>query len=89
MAEITEHTYKAFLPGHTVIAQFEQSMVLFALSSRAATFRARRGRGVWFIHKVAALMALIRGRSDSPDLERLANLIHVALFSLETWIGGE
>ena len=36
----------------------------------------------WFIHKVAALMALIRGRSDSPDLERLAKLIHVALFSL-------
>ncbi|CAE7246959.1 RABEPK [Symbiodinium microadriaticum] len=28
-------------------------------------------RGVWYIDNVAALMALIRGRSDSPDLERL------------------
>ena len=37
---------QGFLAGHTVIDQFEQSMVLFALSSRAATFRARRGRGV-------------------------------------------
>ena len=27
-------------------------------------------------------MSLIRGRSKSPDLERLAQLIHVALFAL-------
>ena len=33
-------------------------------------------------------MTLIRGRSDSPDLERLARLIH-ALVSLETWINWE
>ena len=31
-------------------------------------------------------MALIRGRSDAPDLERLAHLIHIALFSLRAWV---
>ena len=31
-------------------------------------------------------MALIRGRSDSPDLSRLAQIIHVGLFSLNTRI---
>ena len=81
VAEITEQTYEAFLPGEATIAQLELSMVLFALTSRASAFRRRRG--VWYM---ARLMDLIRGRSDSPDLERLANLIHVALFSLETWI---
>ena len=34
-------------------------------------------------------MAPSRGRSDSPDLERLAHLIHVPLFSHQTWIYGE
>ena len=28
-------------------------------------------------------MCLIRGRSDSPDLERMANLIHVRLADLD------
>ena len=31
-------------------------------------------------------MALIKGRSDSPDLERLAHLIHLACFALRVWI---
>ena len=59
-------------------------MVLYALTSRAAAFRGCRG--VWYIDNVAALMALIRGRSDAPDLERLAHLIHIALFSLRAWV---
>ena len=59
-------------------------MVLFALASRASSCRSRKG--VWFIDNVAAHMALIRGRSDSPDFEPLAHLIHVALFSLQTWV---
>ena len=66
------------------IAQLELSMVLYALTSPAAAFRGCRG--VWYIDTVAALMALIRGRSDAPDLERLAPLIHIALFSLRAWV---
>ncbi|CAE7218895.1 FCPB [Symbiodinium sp. CCMP2592] len=84
VAQVDRHTYDAFLPGEVKIAQLELSMVLFALTARASTFRSRRG--TWYIDNVAALMALIRGRSDSPDLERLAHLIHVALFSLQVWV---
>ena len=79
MAAITDDTCKACLPGDTKIAQLELSMVLFALTSRASSFRGHRG--VWYIDNVAALMALIGGRSDSPDLQRLTDLIPVALFS--------
>lgn len=31
-------------------------------------------------------MSLIRGRSDSAGLEKLTQLIHLAFFSLRTWI---
>ena len=34
----------------------------------------------------SCFMALIRGRSDSPDLSRLAQIIHAGLLSLNTWI---
>ncbi|CAE7417046.1 unnamed protein product [Symbiodinium sp. CCMP2592] len=84
VAQVDRHSYDAFLPGEVKIAQLELSMVLFALTARASTFRSRRD--TWYIDNVAALMALIRGRSDSPDLERLAHLIHVALFSLQVWV---
>ena len=55
-------------------------MVLYALTARAAAFRGRRG--FWYVDNVAALMVLTRGRSSSPDLERMAQQIHLALFSL-------
>ena len=41
---------------------------------------------VGFIDSTAALMRLVRGRSAQSDLERMAHLIHVILFSLQTWI---
>ena len=62
-------------------------MVLFALVARPAYFRRRRG--LWFIDNTAALMALVRGRSDSPDLARMAQLIHLALFTYDCWIWWE
>ena len=57
--------------------------VLYALFSRPSTFRGRRG--LWFIDNTAALMALIRGRSDNADLEYMSRLIHVTLFALQAW----
>ena len=60
------------------------SMLLYALVARPSWFRHRRG--VWWINNTAALMALIRDRSDSPDLSRLAQLIHVGFFCLNTWV---
>ena len=41
---------------------------------------------VWFIDNVAVLMTLIRGRSESPDLEVMSGIIHALLFAYKTWI---
>ena len=84
LCEVSPSVYSLFTPGDHKIAQLELSMVLYALTARPSRFPG--ARGVWYIDNVAALMCLIRGRSDSPDLERMANLIHVALFALQTWI---
>ena len=84
VANIGRQFYDSMSPGEHKIAQLELSMVLYALVARPDKFRGRRG--VWYIDNVAALMCLIRGRSDSPNLERLSQLIHLALFSLQTWI---
>ena len=75
--------------GHVVhvgwhIAQLELLMVLAALSVYLEHFRGRTG--LWFLDNVAALMAVVRGRSDTPDLDQLAMLTHAAMFGLETSI---
>ena len=44
----------------------------------------RRRRGIWFIDRIAALMALPRGRSRHEDLDNLA--VHAAMFSLQVRI---
>ena len=84
VADIPPAIYDLWTPGDKKIAQLELCQALYALVNRPAKFRGRRG--VWFIDNLAALMALIKGRSDSPDLERLAHLIHMACFSLRVWI---
>ena len=84
VAVVTPRLYSLWTPGDKKIAQLELSMLLYALVARPSHFRHRRG--VWWIDNTAALMALIRGRSDSPDLSRLAQIIHVGLFCLNTWI---
>ena len=66
------------------IAQLELLMVLVALLSEPAKFRGTYG--VWFIDNVAALMAVVRGRSDNPELDHMASMIQAVLFSLQTWM---
>ena len=56
-------------------------MVAHALINRASSFR--YCRGLCFIDNVASLMCLIRGRSDSSDLEKICHFIHMVLFALE------
>ena len=75
--------YDLWGPGDKKIAQLELLQVLYALFSRPASFRGRRG--LWFIDNTAALMALIRGRSDNADLEHMSRLIHLTLFALKAW----
>ena len=57
-------------------------MVLVGLVELAPELRGTRG--VWFIDNIAALMALVRGRSGTDDLDSLARIIHCALFALRT-----
>ena len=42
----------------------------------------RGRRGIWFVDNVAALMALVKGRSDVEELEKMAELIHAMMFAL-------
>ena len=37
---------------------------------------------VWFVDNVAALMALIKGRSDHEELDHMAQIAHSLLFHL-------
>ena len=76
----------------TYIAQFELFIVLMGLLDLAEDFRCRRG--VWFIDNIAALMALVKGRSNSPSLDQLAMLIHAAQYALRSniyfeWVPSE
>ena len=59
-------------------------MVLIAMLKLPDELRGKRG--IWFIDNIAALMALVRGRSNSTDLDKLAGSIHAALFAMQTWM---
>ena len=61
-------------PAETHIAQLELSMVL----DRTAWPVSQSSRPL-FLDNVAAVMTLVRGRSNNPDLAKLGHLIHPAL----------
>jgi hypothetical protein len=82
--EIESDLYRMWEPCVNYIAQLELVMVLVAVLK--VPDRLRGKRGVWFIDNTAALMALIRGRSNSADLDRLAGSIHAALFAMQIWM---
>ena len=81
VATVDASWFAWFTPGSQKIAQLEMLMVAHALINRASSFRFCRG--FWFIDNVASLMCLIRGRSDSEDLEKICHFIHIVLFALE------
>ena len=77
---ITEDVLSLWRPQDVLIAQLELLMVFQAIVTFPDAFR--YATGVWYIDNIAALMSLVRGRSDNPDLERMAQMIHLALFHL-------
>ena len=83
MACLPPTLYNLWSPGDHKIAQLEMLMIQYALVERAQRFRGRRG--IWYIDNVASLMALVRGRSDSPDLDLMVRQIHTMLFALGAW----
>ena len=68
----------------TKIAQLELLMVLQGLLAFPAEFRG--ASGVWYVDNIAALMALVRGRSDSPELDHMAQTIFILLFHLRCYL---
>ena len=80
VAVVDDSLYNLFQESDHHIAQLELALILYGLLARPAEFRGRRG--IWFVDNTAALMLFIRGRSSSPDLERLSQVIHLCLFTL-------
>ena len=39
---------------------------------------------VWFIDNIAALMALVKGSSNSHSLDQMAKIVHLACFAIRT-----
>ena len=83
VSDIPRSVYDMFTPGEKKIAQLELIQIIYALVHCSSQFRGRRG--VWYLDNTAALMVLIRGRSDSSDLERMAQIIHCLMFGLRCW----
>ena len=84
VADLPPELYEIWGHQETYIAQLELYMVLAGLARWAEEFREKRG--IWFIDNIAALMALVRGRSRSQSLDNLARAIHAAMFALKAWI---
>ena len=86
MGSVPDEIFDWFTPGSQKIAKLEILIIAHALVNRADFFRRRFSGGdevFWFIDNVASLLCLIRGRSDSVNLEKKAQFIHIALFALE------
>ena len=64
------------------IAQLELLTVYMGLAYNASS--ARGMHGIWFVDNIAALMALIRGRSNNDELDSMAGAIHGLLFALRS-----
>ena len=84
VVELPQELYEIWGSQVTYIAQLELYMILAAVTAFADDFRDKRG--VWFVDNIAALMALVRGRSNSESLDQMALRIHAALFSIRAWI---
>ena len=82
VADIHPWWYSVWQTAEVHIAQLEISMVAYALLGLPDRFRNRRG--IWFLDNVASLMALVKGRSSSRDLENFAHMVHMLLLGLNT-----
>eukprot|EP00438_Fugacium_kawagutii_P026991 Skav212047 [mRNA] locus=scaffold2377:23795:26543:+ [translate_table: standard] len=67
----------------TKIAQLELLAVVQGLLSYPSLFR--HARVVWYVDNIAALMALVRGRSDNPELDHMSQIAHLLLYQLQSY----
>ena len=89
---IPNELYEMWGDQHTYISQLELMVVITVMIQCAPLVR--NSRGVWFIDNVAALMALVNGRSNTDSLDQMALLGHLASFALGAnsfyeWVGSK
>ena len=84
VVDIPDTVYCYWGDYETYIAQLEMLMILVAMVDLAPIMRGRRG--IWYIDNVAALMAMVRGRANNPDLDRMAEILQGAMYALDMWI---
>ena len=84
VVQIPSQVYSLWGDHETYIAQLELMMILAAILRHGP--KLKHTKGIWFVDNVAALMALVRGRSNEPALDHMALLIHAALFVLHAVI---
>ncbi|CAE7248146.1 unnamed protein product, partial [Symbiodinium sp. CCMP2456] len=82
VADVQPWWYSVWQPAEVHIAQLEISTVAYALLGCPDRFRNRKG--IWFLDNITSLMALVKGRSSSKDLEAFAHMVHILLLGLNT-----
>ena len=82
VVDITAELFTLWSDHPTKIAQLELLTVYVGFIFVAS--QARSCQGLWFVDNIAALMALVKGRSDNPELDAMAGCIHALLYSLRS-----
>ena len=77
--EVTEALFCLWSDDEAKIAQLELMIVLMTIGHATAHFRGKPG--IWWIDNIAALMAVVRGRSNNSELDQMAVAIHAILYS--------
>lgn len=81
---ITPKVFDLLSSHPTKIAQLELLAVVQGLLVYPSLFR--RTRVVWYMDNVAALMSLVRRRSDNDELDHMAQIAHLLLYHLQAHI---
>lgn len=81
MVHIDSEVFSLWDKTPTKIAQLELLAIVSGLLTFPALFRG--AYIIWWVDNVAALMALIQGRSGHVELDRMAQIAHIVLFHLE------
>ena len=77
--DVTEDLFCLWSNDEAKIAQLELMIVLMTIGHAIEHFRGQPG--IWWIDNIAALMAVVRGRSTNSELDQMAGAIHAILYS--------
>ena len=78
VVHVPGQVYRSWSFEETCIAQLELAMVMWGIICSAAALRGTRG--LCFIDNTAAFMAVVKGRSNQPDLDKMASILQLAAY---------